>query len=186
VTGFDLEARSRSRGEGEIAWWRRDRAVLESIFAWSALVWIGAGVARCDETDAIWCDRRSAAIDETNGVWVVGLELDLWSSNWSSVWGVIWALSLSLYAWVRKWFEVKIWIETNFRVKPTKTHGQLKITTSGIFIFAQLNTCIYRKAFSKVIWSQNKHNLSSSTKLMDLTWIFFRDHCKSKKGVTFG
>ena len=30
-------------------------------------------------------DRRGAAINETDGVWVVGLELSLWSSDWSSV-----------------------------------------------------------------------------------------------------
>ena len=40
-------------------------------------MWVGAGVAQCDETGAIWCDRRGAAIDETGGVWVVELELSL-------------------------------------------------------------------------------------------------------------
>ena len=44
------------------------------------------------------------------------------------------SLSLSLYVWVRKWFEVKILTETNFRVKAIKTHGQLKIFSKK-FIF---------------------------------------------------
>ena len=70
------------------------------------------------------------------------------------------SLSLSLCAWVRKWFEVKILTETNFRVKAIKTHGQLKII-SGKFIFhAQPNTHIYGKAFLEVIWNQNKHILN--------------------------
>ena len=85
VTGFDLEARLRGRGEGEIEQRRRDRAALESIFAWLAQCcdwrdwcdWCGATI---DETGAIWCDRRGAAIDETDGVWVVELELSLRSA----------------------------------------------------------------------------------------------------------
>ena len=63
------------RSRGEITRWRRDWAALESIFAWSA-----------------WCDRRNAAIDETGGVWVVGLELDLFLLTVSL------SLSLSLCA----------------------------------------------------------------------------------------
>ena len=69
------------------------------------------------------------------------------------------AISLSLCAWVQKWFEVKIFTSNHFRVKPTKTHGQLK-SIFGKFIFhAQPNTRIYGKAFPEVIWSQNKHSL---------------------------
>ena len=44
-------------------------------------------------------DRRDAVIEETgavSAVWVVGLELSLWSSNWSSVCSCSLFLSLSL------------------------------------------------------------------------------------------
>ena len=76
VTGFDLEARLRGRGEGEIEQRRRDQAALESIFAWL--------VQCCDRRDR--CDWRGATIDETDGVWVVELELSLRSALlWESL-----------------------------------------------------------------------------------------------------
>ena len=90
---------------------------------------------------------------------VVRLELGL-RSDLGSLFFLSLSLSLFFCAWVRKWFEVKIWTETNFRIKPTKTHGQLKITSKKFIFHTQPNTCIYGKAFSKVIWSQNKHNLN--------------------------
>jgi len=46
---------------------------------------------------------------------------------------------------------VKIWTETNFPVKPTKTHGQLKITSGNFIFHTQPNTRIYGKAFPEVI-----------------------------------
>ena len=69
VTGFNLEARSYGGCEGEIAWQRQDQAALELIFAWLVMVWIGAGVAWCDET-SLWssdwssCGRRIGARSE--------------------------------------------------------------------------------------------------------------------------
>ena len=70
------------------------------------------------------------------------------------------SLSLSLCAWVQKWFEVKILTKTNFRVKAIKTHSQLKIFSEKFIFHAQPNTSIYRKVFPEVIWSQNKLSLS--------------------------
>ena len=66
--------RSRGRCEGEIEQ-RWSRSLLDQ----------RGGCEGEGKTDAIWCDRRGAAIDETGGVGVVELELDLWSSDWSSV-----------------------------------------------------------------------------------------------------
>ena len=101
--------------------------------------------------------RRSAKSKAWSGLWVR-------RRSWRLL-----SLSLSFCAWVRKWFEVKILTETNFRVKSIKAHGQLKIF-SGKFIFhAQPNTRIYGKAFSKVIWSQNKHSLSWAINYFFLT-----------------
>ena len=84
------------------------------------------------------------------------------------------SLSLSLCAWVRKWFEVKIFTSNHFRVKAIKTHGQLKIF-SGKFIFhAQPNTHIYGKAFLEVIWSQNKHSLNFKFQLSSVSQMQVR------------
>ena len=82
------------------------------------------------------------------------------------------SLSLCLYAWVQKWFEVKIFTSNHFRVKPTKTHGQPKIF-SGKFIFhTQPNTRIYGKVFSEVIWNQNKHSRSDFCfRISNIWWV---------------
>ena len=78
------------------------------------------------EIERLWSrsllDQCGAAINKTGGVWVVGLELNLWSLDWSSVWR-LGSLSLSLCAWVWKWFEVKIFTSNtrsteNFHFKP--------------------------------------------------------------------
>ena len=102
VIGFDLEARSRGGGEGEIERRRRDWAALESIFAWSARC--------CDRQDR--CDRHGATIDETGAVLRLTRPMECGSSNWSSVWGVRCcerAQTVLCEEW--KWFEVKIWTE---------------------------------------------------------------------------
>ena len=130
-----MDAKVRSRGRGKIKW-RWSRSLLDRCWCGFALVWVGVGVARCDETG-------------------------LWSLDWGSIWGLIWALSLSLSVWVRKWFEVKIFTSNHFRVKLTKTHDQLKIFFRKFIFHAQPNTHIYGKVFPKMIWSQNKHSLSS-------------------------
>ena len=119
ATGLDLEARSCGGCEGEVVWWRRDRAALELIFAWSPRCnWHGTAI---DETDAIWCDWYDAAIDKIGGVWVIVLELDLWSSGWSSVWGLGSLFSLSLFARESgnglKW---KFWLKPISESKPLK------------------------------------------------------------------
>ena len=121
--------------------------------------------------------RRLWVAGEVEGSWVEssGLNIGLWvrrsvkskSKAWSRLSLLPFSLSLSLCAWVRKWFEVKILTETNFRVKAIKAHGQLKIF-SGKFIFhAQPNIRIYGKTFTEVIWSQNKHSLSCFSLIRD-------------------
>ena len=96
------------------------------------------------------CGRRTKALSGACAAVVVGLELGLRTRL---------SLSLSLCAWVRKWFEVKIFTSNHFRVKSIKTHSQLKIIFEKFIFHAQPNTCIYRKTFPKVIWNQNKHCL---------------------------
>ena len=66
------------------------------------------------------------------------------------------SLSLSLFAWVRKWFEVKIFTLNHLRVKAFKKPGQLKIISGKFIFYVQPNTRIYGKTFSEVIWSKKK------------------------------
>ena len=104
------------------------------------------------------CAVRSARSGACNR-WI-GARGSLATSNWWSGLPLARSLSLSLSARLtQKWFEVKIWASNHFCGQRLILHGQLQIT-SGKFIFhAQPNTRIYGKAFSEVVWSQNKHNL---------------------------
>ena len=134
--GFNLEARS--RGRGKIARRRRDRAVLESIFAW---------LARC-------CDRRSVGRRTEAQSVVVGLELSLFLLTVS--------FSLSLCASEAR--SGNGWSE-NRNVK--QFSGQRLLFTvnwnanleNSIF-HVQPNTRFYGKWFPKIVWSQKKRSLN--------------------------
>ena len=105
--------------------------------------------AAIDETGAIWCDRRGAAIDDWRGS-IVKLELNLWSSDWNSGFTdevsssslfAIWAFSLSLW----KCFEVKIGIENNFRGQSLILYDQMKIISGKLYFQSQPNSLFYGK-----------------------------------------
>ena len=120
--------------------------------------------ARCE----VRCCDRSGAIGSVCGCWTgarseecttVVVELELGLRTGLSLLPLSLFLSLCLCAWVWKWFEVKIFTSNHFWVKALKTHGHLKIIFEKFIFHAQPNTRIYGKAFSEVIWSQNKHSL---------------------------
>ena len=150
---MDVKPRSHGRGEIERRW---SRSLLDRRGAISALL---RSTRSVQSTRSVWSARCCDRWDR----WSVGCRTGARSEDWALSYSSI-SLSLSLCAWVRKWFEVKIFTLNHFRVKAIKTHGQLKIFFGKFIFHAQPNTCIYGKAFPEVIWSQKKHSLISYRK----------------------
>ena len=125
--------------------------------------WIGAGVRR----SRWWCDRR----DERARSWVFWVRRSRFLGSSKSVFGFglfflslslslrVGVISLSLSSLSVFWkmiFEGKIKTEINFH----PNIGQLKSIFGKCIFHAQPNTCKYGKAFSEVIFTQNKHSLN--------------------------
>ena len=71
------------------------------------------------------------------------------------------AISLSLCAWVRKWFEVKIFTSNHFRPISLILQSTLKIFSVWPNFPDQPNSLFFGKAFLNLVWSQNKRSLTA-------------------------
>ena len=93
------------------------------------------------------CDSKSKLNSE--GLWVRSLSL-----------GVI---SFSLYAWVRKWFEVKIFTSNHYCPTSLILRSTLKIFSVWPNFSDQPNSLFSGKAFLNLVWSQSKWTLELAT-----------------------
>ena len=114
--------------------------------------------------------RSGTAKSKGSGLWVrqqsrrVRSECDL-KSKGSRLWVRSLSgcdLSLSLYAWVQKWFEVKIFPSNHFRPTSLILQSTLKIFSVLPNFLDQSNSLFYGKAFLNLVWNQNKRSLRLS------------------------
>ena len=134
--------------------------------SWVRCSWV-VGSLFVGSTISGWRSRRWCDDLHFLGSRSLALSLSLCLRVW------VLSLSLSLFARLWKWFEGKILAENIFRVKGlnfTVNWNSFPENPFSIRNQTPANTCIYGKAFSEAIWTQNKHSLTGKEEKLWRRW----------------